>query len=369
MLWSGSPNLRAMKIGLIRRGFSQTGGAEAYLLRLAEGLASAGHDPILVTSGDWPSAAWQHGEIIRLPGSTPTQFANAFLKTKSHFDVSLSLERTPGCDVFRAGDGVHAAWLKRRAAYEPAWKCFFRRWNPKHGALTILERQVFESCGFIIANSRMVATEITDWFAVPPEQIRVIPNGIGQALPVMEKSAARAALGMDAACFCALFVGTGWDRKGLDLAVKAMDSLPGNPVLLVAGRGDQQAFQGRSTKFLGPTKNLPAIFAAADVFVLPTYYDPFSNACLEALAAGLPVVTTSANGCSEILVEGKHGSTVPPGNVTDLAAALDSWRSANREQIANDCKQLASEFSLEKNTSETIKVLLEAGQTSTTWKK
>jgi UDP-glucose:(heptosyl)LPS alpha-1,3-glucosyltransferase len=207
----------------------------------------------------------------------------------------------------------------------------------------------------------MVAAEITEWFDVPPERIRVIPNGIGHALPVMDKEAAREALGMDKTSFCALFVGTGWDRKGLDLAVKAMDSLAGNPVLLVAGRGDQQAFRGRSTIFLGPTKNLPAIFAAADVFVLPTYYDPFSNACLEALAAGLPVVTTSANGCSEILVEGKHGSTVPPGNAADLASALDSWRSANREQVAEDCKQLASEYSLERNTSQTIQVLLQAG--------
>ena len=350
-----------MKIGLIRRGFSPTGGAEAYLLRLAEGLVHAGHEPVLVTSGNWPSSAWAHGEMIRLPGETPTSFAQAFLETKNRFDVSLSLERTPGCDVFRAGDGVHAAWLKRRKAYEPAWKCFFRRWNPKHGALTILERKVFESTPFLIANSQMVAHEIEEWFRVPPDRIRVIPNGIGQALPMMNKAAAREALGIDLGTFCALFVGTGWDRKGLDLAVKAVDSLRGNPVLLVAGRGDQRAFQGRSTKFLGPTKNLPAIFAAADVFVLPTYYDPFSNASLEALAAGLPVVTTTANGCSEILEEGKHGNAVAPGNVSALAAALNSWRSANLEQVAADCRRLATEYSLERNTAATIKVLLDVG--------
>ncbi|MEX1118902.1 MAG: glycosyltransferase family 4 protein [Terrimicrobiaceae bacterium] len=348
-----------MKIGLIRRGFSHTGGAEAYLLRLAEGLATAGHAPVLVTSGDWPASAWSHGEMIRLPGSTPTEFARAFLETKNRFDVSLSLERTPGCDVFRAGDGVHAAWLKRRAAFEPAWKGFFRRWNPKHGALTMLERQVFENCRLIIANSRMVANEITEGFGVSPERIRVIPNGIGKPLPMIEKTEARKALGMDPNIFCALFVGTGWDRKGLALAVKAVDSLPGDSVLLVAGRGNPMAFQGRSTKFLGPTKNLPAIFAAADVFVLPTYYDPFSNACLEALAAGLPVVTTSANGCSGILVEGKHGNTVTPGHVEDLATALHSWKSAPRERVAADCRQLAAEYSLERNTEATIKVLLE----------
>ncbi len=350
-----------MRIGLIRRGFSPTGGAEAYLLRLAEGLAGAGHEPVLVTSGDWPSSAWVHGEIIRLPGATPTGFAKAFLETKHRFDVSLSLERTPGCDVFRAGDGVHAAWLKRRAAFEPAWKGFFRRWNPKHGALTILERKVFEGTPFIIANSHMVAKEITEWFGVQPARIRVIPNGIGQALPMMDKVAARAALGIDPGIYCALFVGTGWDRKGLDLAVKAVDALPGHAMLLVAGRGDHRGFQGKTTRFLGPTKNLPAVFAAADVFVLPTYYDPFSNACLEALAAGLPVVTTTANGCSEILVEGKHGSTVLPGHVPELVAALNFWRSANRERVAADCRQLANEYSLGKNTAATIQVLLEAG--------
>ncbi len=80
-------------------------------------------------------------------------------------------------------------------------------------------------------------------------------------------------------------------------------------------------------KFLGLVKDLPALYTAADVFILPTIYDPFSNACLEAVAAGLPVVTTSANGFSEILTPGVHGDIVQPGDITGLAAALEFWKS------------------------------------------
>ena len=79
------------------------------------------------------------------------------------------------------------------------------------------------------------------------------------------------------------------------------------------------AIRSPCARFLGAVEDLPALFSAADVFTLPTIYDPFSNACLEAIAAGLPVVTTTANGFSEILTRGVHGDVVEPGDVTALA--------------------------------------------------
>lgn len=346
-----------MRIGLIRRGFSATGGAEAYLLRLAQGLSGAGHEPVLVTSGHWPDAAWPFGKIIRLPGGTPSVFAAAFLKVRDQFDVSLSLERTPGCDVYRAGDGVHAAWLRRRARFEPAWRTFLRRWQPKHGALLLLERRVFESARGIIANSQMVATEITENFDVPAGRIRVIPNGISTAIPRIDRQEARQRLHVPERAFCALFVGSGWERKGLVTALEAIERLPGENLLLVAGRGRPPRHAGSHTRFLGPTSDLSTLFSAADVFVLPTHYDPFSNACLEALAAGLPVLTTTANGFSEILTPGLQGDITEPGNARDLAAALSRWKAHDRTNTSAECRKLAACFSIQRNAAATLHVL------------
>jgi UDP-glucose:(heptosyl)LPS alpha-1,3-glucosyltransferase len=346
-----------MKIGLVRRGYSPTGGAEAYLLRLAEGLAQAGHEPVLVSSSTWPESAWSHGPIVRLPGKNPSAFAAAFHAVKPQFDITLSLERTPGCDVFRAGDGVHAAWLARRAKFEPRWKSLLRKWNPKHGTLLALERQVFSQTRLVIANSNMVATEIETWFGVSKDRIRVIPNGIGSSIPPMDREAARSKLGIPNEKYCVLFAGSGWERKGLTFAIAAVDSLREDALLLVAGKGQPAKFHAKRAQFLGPTRDLPAIFSAADVFVLPTIYDPFSNACLEALAVGLPVVTTHANGFSEIIQDGIHGSIVEPGNIPALAQALESWRHCDRQAISAKCRALASEYSLERNTLATIAVL------------
>ena len=347
-----------MKIGLVRRGFSSTGGAEAYLLRLANGLVQAGHEVVLITSGNWPDKAWPLGEIIRLPGGTPDEFARAFLSRGFPVDVTFSLERVPGCDVYRAGDGVHAAWLRRRAVFEPAWKPWLRRLNPKHAALLRLEREVFQRAKMVIANSRMVADEIAHWHEYPAEKLRIIPNGIGASIPTIPVEEARQRLDIPAGAFCSLFVGTGWERKGLSTAVAAVKALD-DAILVVAGRGPRQKYSSGSAIFLGPTGDLTGLFSAADVFVLPTIYDPFSNACLEALAAGLAVITTSANGFSEIITPGVHGDVVPPGDTQATAAALEKWRGRNREETRAACEALAAEYSIQKNVQETLKVLAE----------
>ncbi len=346
-----------MKIGLVRRGFSPTGGAEAYLLRLARGLATAGHEPFLITSGRWPKERWPDQQrLITLPSRGPIEFAQVFRAAAVPVDITFSLDRAPGCDVYRAGDGVHAAWLRRRSKFEPFWKTWFHRYNPKHIALMHLEREVFRSARAVIANSRMVAEEISHWHDYPEARVHVIPNGIGSGLPPMDRTIARKKLGVPEEAFCVLFVGTGWERKGLRFAIRAVEKLGENALLLVAGRGSASRHASPSAKFLGPVSDLSALFAAADVFTLPTIYDPFSNACLEALAAGLPVVTTAANGCSEILTPGVTGSVVEPGDAESLAQALASWKGRSAE-AAPACRALAAEYSIERNVEETLKVL------------
>jgi UDP-glucose:(heptosyl)LPS alpha-1,3-glucosyltransferase len=347
-------------IGLVRRGYSATGGAEAYLLRLASGLRSRGCQVTLYTSADWPPDRWTFGNLVRLDAHQPFEFARAFARSRIPGQTILSLDRVPGCDVFRAGDGVHAAWLQRRARFEPGWKSRLRVFNLKHAALLSLERQVFKSVRLVIANSRMVADEIVHWHDFPSSRIRVVPNGIGAAIPRISRREARGRLEIPEHVFCALFVGTGWERKGLRFAIEAVESLAGETLLLVAGRGQTSRYRSSRARFLGAVKDLPALYSAADVFVLPTIYDPFSNACLEAIAAGLPVITTTANGFSEILTPGVQGEVVEPGNVPALTAALAAWTQRDAAKSSADCRLLARDYTIERNVQATLDVLAEA---------
>jgi UDP-glucose:(heptosyl)LPS alpha-1,3-glucosyltransferase len=348
-----------MKIGLVRRGHSSTGGAETYLIRLASALANLGHEPVLITTPDWPESRWSHAGIIRLNARTPEEFAAAFRSARTGCDIHLSLERVPGCEVFRAGDGVHAAWLRRRAAFEPLWKRATRWLNPKHRQLLKLEKQVFDpkNTRAIIANSRLVRNEILAFSAFPADRIHVVYNGLSAPTKPADRPASRAKLGLEDTELCALFVGSGWERKGLRTAIQAVEMME-NVTLVVAGRGSAEAFRSRCARFTGPTNELGTLFAAADVFVLPTFYDPFSNACLEAMGTGLPVITTPANGFSEILEPGTHGGIVPEGDAPALAEEIEKWRSPQaREPARAACLARAAEFSIERNALETLRIL------------
>jgi UDP-glucose:(heptosyl)LPS alpha-1,3-glucosyltransferase len=348
-----------MKIGFVRRGHSSTGGAEAYLIRLASALRSRGEETTLITTSDWPAERWPFGDIQRLSGKSPREFAVAFQSARTGCDLHFSMERVPGCDVYRAGDGVHAAWLARRDAFEPFWKKATRWLNRKHGEILELERRVFDPTNtrLVIANSQMIRDEILSCFAFPQDRVRVVYNGIHPFASLPPRDEARRRFGIDPDTFCVLFLGTGWERKGLSTAIKAMEMVD-DATLLVAGRGPADLYRSTNARFLGPVSDIAALFAAADVMTLPTWYDPFSNACLEALAAGLPIITTTANGFSEILTPGIHGSIVPPGDALALAEAIESWRDAHRRAEARPtCLRLAEVFSIERNAGETLQIL------------
>jgi UDP-glucose:(heptosyl)LPS alpha-1,3-glucosyltransferase len=271
------------------------------------------------------------------------------------------MERVPGCDVYRAGDGVHAAWLARRDAFEPFWKKATRWLNRKHGEILELERRVFDPANtrLVIANSRMVRDEILSHFSFPQDRVQVVYNGIQPFANLPPRDEARRQFGLDPQTFCVLFLGTGWERKGLATAIKAMEMLD-DTTLLVAGRGPADLYRSSKARFLGPVADIASLFAAADVLTLPTWYDPFSNACLEGLAAGLPVITTTANGFSEILTPSVHGEVIAPGDALALAEAIDSWNNAERRLAARPaCLQLAGSFSIERNAAETMALLVQ----------
>jgi UDP-glucose:(heptosyl)LPS alpha-1,3-glucosyltransferase len=355
-----------LTIGFVRRGFSSSGGAESYLKRLAAGVVENGHQVRLYTSADWPPDEWSFGPITSLEGRSTTAFADEIEKLvpRSDCDVLMSLERIWRCDVYRAGDGVHRAWLQRRAEIGGPFQRLSRLLNRKHSATLALEKSLFADygAGRVIANSRMVQDEIVRFYGFPNEKIDVVYNGVPiDAFQRGEESRARIreVLGLKSEDIAVLFAGSGWERKGLRFAIEALEASGKETRLLVAGRGDKRKFRSARVEFLDVVQDMAALYGAADIFLLPTIYDPFSNACLEALAAGLPVVTTRANGFSEIIEAGVHGSVVDdPRNTDAICEALLFWSdTARRERARIANLTLARQFDIAANVDRTLQIL------------
>lgn len=358
-----------MRVALVRRAWAATGGAERYLMRFAAGLAEHGHEPLLVTGPDWPRERWPHGKIFRLPARSPRAFADALAKKRAAIgcDRLFSLERAHACDTYRAGDGVHAAWLERRRAREPKWKSAFRLWQPKHREILALEKELFRGgANRIIVNSKMVAREVHDHFGTPEGRIHLVYNGYD--LPAHEsteepghgRESTRQRLGIREDQILILFTGSGWERKGLADAVAALDRLHNkSTILVVAGSGKMRPnLKHARALYPGPILDMAPLYAAADVFILPTLYDPFSNASLEAARHGLPVVTTTANGFGELLQSEVHGSVVPPGDVDRLTEALEYWSGGYVAREARSrCAANVANRTIAANVAETLAVV------------
>lgn len=355
-----------MKFGFVRRGYSSTGGAEAYLKRLGKAVAEAGHSSVLFCSSDWPESQWPHGERVIVAGRSPMSFSRALqaLAPRRRCDYLFSLERIGFCDCFRAGDGVHASWLERRARYEPFWKPFFRKFQARHRELLEIERKVFSAQGAqtIIANSNLVKDEIASRFDFPSDKVHVVYNGVPSVqIPPGLRPKARTRFGVEEDALTIAFVGSGWERKGLRFAIEAVRKAKTKKVrLIIAGRGNSNKYPfSHRLRFVGPQSDMVPLLAASDLFLLPTIYDPFSNACLEALAAGLPVLTTRDNGFSEIIRSGVEGEVFEsPEAVDAMASAIDAWADPKRrESVRGDLVRLGASYSMEKNLENTLRAL------------
>ncbi len=354
-----------MRIGLIRQRYAASGGAERYVGHLLARLAEAGHE-VHLYAHRWtdvpPGVAVHRVPILRAPASLRVlSFAWAAhrMSRRGGFDLIQSFDRTFRPDIYRAGDGCHRAWLDRRREVEGGGVRSLEQLKPLHRSLLWLERHLFQGgCRRIMANSRMVQDEILRYYGTPPAAIEVIYTGVdlnrfpAPGTPGL-RAAVRRSLGVGADDPVLLFAGSGFQRKGLRFlleAVARLRSLAGLRAWVLGGgslRGprltaDRLGIVDR-VRFAGPVDDPERWMAAADLFVLPTIYDPFSNACLEALASGLPVITTMANGVSEILTDGRSGAAISdPRDVGGLADRIVEFlRPEKREERAAAARAVA----------------------------
>jgi UDP-glucose:(heptosyl)LPS alpha-1,3-glucosyltransferase len=175
-----------------------------------------------------------------------------------------------------------------------------------------------------------------------------------------EREATRELWGVEPDEFLLFFAGSGWERKGLRFLLKALIELRNPRVkLVVAGKGNWPWKVPGNVIYAGMMENLEDAYAASDLFVVPTIYDPSANVCFEALAAGLPVVTSAFNGAAEVIEAGVNGTVVAdPSDVEGLVAAIKFWK----ERPDARPVPVKADLSLERNVRETLEVLMLASK-------
>jgi UDP-glucose:(heptosyl)LPS alpha-1,3-glucosyltransferase len=326
----------------VRQRYSPYGGAERFVARALPALERSGAEVTLISRS---AEGWGARRVLRVdPFHLGSLWRDASFARRARaawrrerFDVVQCHERIPGCDVYRAGDGVHRRWLElRRAAAGPLERLGMAL-NPYHRYVCRAEQRMFEHPRLraVVCNSRMVREDILRAFRVAPDKLHVIYNGVDlEHFHPRERErlrgAARAELGVAPRDTLFLFVGSGFARKGLAAALDALAAASDPSLrLLVAGRDREQArFAAQAARgggrvsFLGARDDVRPLYAAADCFILPTRYDPFPNTALEALAMGLPAIVSSRCGAAEVIESGRNGWVCRPDDAPALAAAM-----------------------------------------------
>jgi len=340
-------------LALVRQRYTSFGGAERFVAAALETLAREGVALRLYTRR-WPKRAVPY-EVVRLDpfflGSLwrDWSFGRALRRALATDRPTLvqSHERISGCDIYRAGDGVHAVWLEERQRDMNAWQRLKIGANPYHRYVLAAERALYADPGLkaVICNSRMVLDEIAQRFAVPPERLHLIYNAVdtdlfSPRLAVLGEPLRRQ-LGLPSGAITCLFLGSGYARKGLATAMAALAGVDPRFHLVVVGKERELApWQAMAlgfgiaarTHFLGAMKDPRPAFGAADLFLLPTIYDPCPNAALEAMACGLPVVTSRQCGAAELLREHGGGMACDSRDVAGVRAALTELADTARRQ-------------------------------------
>jgi UDP-glucose:(heptosyl)LPS alpha-1,3-glucosyltransferase len=368
------------------------GGGEGYAVSLARGLTQRGNE-VHVFAQSW-SEGIEGVRLRRLPvlsyprGAKAVSLAASALRvvSRSEFHVVQGFGGAPGVDVHRPGGGAELAWWIQEIRSRDG------RWDRILGALTrtvslklltnlAIERALYGagSLPLVVANSRKVQRDLLRFHhGMDPRRIRVIPNGVDLARfhPGNRDNLGREVrreIGVTPDVAVILFMAHNFRLKGLGPLLKALGALgqaAGPWVLWVVGRGRRRPYErlaqqwgiGQRVRFLDAVSAPEAMLAASDILAHPTFYDPFSNVCLEAMASGIPVITTAQNGAGEVMVEGVTGFVLEDPRVPEaleerLRALMDP---DVRERMGREARRVSEGLSWQSHLDRLEKVYGEA---------
>ena len=382
-----------MNIALVIQAFdARLGGAEHWTCQFARLLRAAGHRLHVVAKTFGPEA--DELQVVRhpLPAiSNRYHLAQAAAEVVQRLNVDVVHDMGLGwaCDVFQPHGGARRASFNQNLLLMPPWVRPLKRsvapLLPRYRQFAKVERRQYARRQTrLIALSQMVARHFREHYRVDEEQIRIVYNGVDlkrftPELQPRHRQATRASLGLKPDDVLVLIVAHNFALKGVPSLIRAAGRLKaaGTPVKvgIVGGkshRAGQQLAQQHGVAdevlFLGPIADPRPYYAAADIYAQPTFYDPCSLVVLEALACGLPVITSQFNGAGELISPGIEGSILfDPADDAALAAQLGDLLDADRRRLmGRAARRLAEQHSLDRNLREMLAVYEEclAGRTA-----
>lgn len=353
--------LPRLRVALVLEHFDPTiGGLEAWTCRFAHALHEQGHQVTIVAS-DFSDAGTPFKQHRFTSERSPRERAQRVATALRSLDVDIVHDAGCGwaADVLHPHAGSQVLSLDRNLASLP-WRKrtrlllspAMRRWRAD---LTATERTQMANATRVVAVSESVRQDLMHRYSIDPHRIAIVPNGIDTHRFVpgdrdAQRAEARRSLRIEDDVVL-LSVATNFNLKGVDVTLAALGRLVrerSKVKLIVAGRGPVEEYRRRAAQlgvagavsFLGHVEDVPRLHAAADVYVHPTFHDACSLATLEAMASGLPVVTTRCNGAADGMSSGREGYVLDRAG--DVAALAQAMRALLDPQRRKDCGTAAA---------------------------
>lgn len=370
-----------MKIALVLEHFNPArGGAEQWTARFAKSLIAHGHE-VHVVAHDFDPALAALVTTHTLP-KCATRYARGVAAEKLLKGLQVDVIHDMGvgwhCDVLHPHGGAWKAGFEANLLMLPAWmrpwKRMVARWLPRYRDFERVQAKQFAPDGpLVLAVSPMVVEQLCTYQQASPERIRLATNGVDGERFSPEQRAwyrhqMRAWMGVEQDLLL-LLVAHNFRLKGVEQAIRAVADLKdARPTvrLFVAGSGQAAPYVKLAeelgiadrVRFLGPVKDPIPLYAAADIYVQPTFYDPCSLVVLEALSCGLPVVTTKANGAGWLMKRAQEGFMIDdPHDHLQLADAIGRMlREEVRLEMGLAARELAERYSWQANFAAVMQV-------------
>ena len=354
------------------------GGAERYTFDLAQALAARGVAVSLLASSFGPEPAGM--TLVKLDDRGLTRLGKyrRFLQSldahlaETTYDVVHAMLPVHWCDVYHPHAGVAAEAIvsghrKHGGALKQQVAAVSNRLNVKRRAFANVERALLTGPKppIVLCLSEYVKGTVRAHYPLAEDRLATLFNAVDlekfdPARRPECRGAIRKQFGIDAGRTVGLMIAQDFARKGLEPALRALARLANRPLLVVVGKEDPSSYRRLAEElgvaadviFAGATNDPYAFYQAADFFILPTRHDPCSLVVLEALAMGLPVISTRQNGACEIMTPGEQGYVLADADDSEaLVAAItsmcdDTTRRSMRERCLALRPRLAYETHL-----------------------
>jgi UDP-glucose:(heptosyl)LPS alpha-1,3-glucosyltransferase len=368
------------------------GGCETYIADLARQMTAEGH-AVHLYACRWDSAALPatiHYHPLPSPRGPrfirPWRFSavcTSALERAGH-DLSVGFNKTWGQDVLYPLAGLHVASAehnirKHRRPLVRGLARAVKALDVAHWSFSRLERQQYFGARrpLVVVNSNLVREHFQSYYGIPPTELRVVHNAIdpkrfAEGDRLRRRLEWRQRWGIRPEETVGLFVAMNYQLKGLEPLLCAVARLPAGQRfrLLVAGNPKFRVYERQARRlriadrvcFAGYMADARNCYFASDFLVHPTFYDPCSLVVLEALACGLPVITSRYNGASELLSDEKDGYIIDdPHDDRRLAWCLTQLLDTPRRRAFSDAaRHKATAWTFDHHFRQLLEVFAEA---------